>query len=95
MMDEIVGVEFDWLCCDGHGRVALLTTAGGGHVSLFAASRWEAYSKAIEALMAMPVRGRAVQAPLLPAGYPNLWLVLAERGLYAYDSDLGGGRRSA
>src|SRR5262245_7550067 len=89
--EEIVGLELDWLANDADGHVALFSTAGGGYAPHELLRDTEAHDAAIEAILGTPVSTQARFAPQLAAGHENTWLMVAERGLYAFDSDAQGG----
>ena len=89
--EEILGLEFDWLASDGDGRVALFTTAGGGYAPERFLRHTEAHEKAIDAILGLPTSTAARFAPQLDEGHQNTWAAVAERGLFAFDSDFNGG----
>ncbi len=89
--EEIRGYEYDWLACDRAGHVALLSTAGGGYPPRAFLTDTDAYDRAIEALLAMPVTTPTDRVPPTTGGCANTWKQAAERGLYAFDSDPNGG----
>lgn len=89
--DEILGREFDWLGSDAEGHVALFSTAGGGYAPQEFLRDTDAHDAAIEAILALPVSTTARFAPALPSGKKNTWRMMAERGLFAFDSDANGG----
>ena len=88
--DEIQGFEFDRLATDVDGHVALFSTAGGGFAPEAFLLDTDAHNAAIKALLASPPRTKARFAPQLRSDLENTWLLVAERGLYAFDSDLCG-----
>lgn len=85
--EEIQGFEYDWLASDADGHVALFSTAGGGFAPEEFLRDTEAHDAAIDALLASAVCTRARFAPRLLSGLENTWLLMAERGVYAFDSD--------
>lgn len=89
--EEIAGFEFDWLACDRDGHVALFSTAGGGYAPKEFRSDTDAHDAAIAAILAGPERCVSMLAPALAPGFVNTWRSVAERGLYAFDSDPNGG----
>ncbi|WP_437963184.1 hypothetical protein WMF04_25955 [Sorangium sp. So ce260] len=88
---EILGLEFDWLASDADGFVALFSTAGGGYVPDEFLRDTDAHDAAIDVVLASPASTAARFAPQLPPGSKNTWRMVAERGLFAFDSDLYGG----
>ncbi|WP_437961581.1 hypothetical protein WME76_19320 [Sorangium sp. So ce119] len=89
--DEIVGLEFDWLASDADGCVALFSTAGGGYAPDEFLRDTDAHDAAVDAVLASPASTVARFAPELPPGLKNTWRMVAERGLFAFDSDPHGG----
>lgn len=89
--DEILGLEFDWLASDADGYVALFSTAGGGYAPDEFLRDTDAHDAAIDAVLASPASTVARFAPELPPGLKNTWRMVAERGLFAFDSDPHGG----
>lgn len=85
--EEIQGFEFDWLASDVDGHVALFSTAGGGFAPEGFLRDTDAHDAAIDTLLASATRTQARFAPQLRSGLQNTWLLMAERGLYAFDSD--------
>jgi hypothetical protein len=88
---EIVGLEFDWLASDADGHVALFSTAGGGYAPAEFLRDTDKHDTAIHAILASHASTTARFAPALPPGFENTWRLVAERGLFAFDSDLHGG----
>lgn len=89
--EDVLGLEFDWLGSDAEGHVALFSTAGGGYAPEEFLQDTEVHDKAIAAILTLPPSTIARFAPELPSGYKNTWRLVAERGLFAYDSDFNGG----
>jgi hypothetical protein len=89
--DDVLGFEFDWLATDGTGAVGLFSTAGGGYAPDAFLEDTEAHARAIGAILALPVMGRADCTRQLRPGFDDTWLRIAERGVYAFDSDPNGG----
>ncbi|XYH92482.1 hypothetical protein ACMHYB_31965 [Sorangium sp. So ce1128] len=89
--NEIAGMEFDWLASDADGYVALFSTAGGGYAPDEFLRDTDAHDAAIDAVLASPASTVARFAPELPPGLKNTWRMVAERGLFAFDSDPHGG----
>ncbi|WP_437825296.1 hypothetical protein [Sorangium sp. So ce1153] len=89
--DEILGMEFDWLASDSDGYVALFSTAGGGYAPDEFLRDTDAHDAAIDVVLASPASTVARFAPELAPGLKNTWRMVAERGLFAFDSDPHGG----
>jgi hypothetical protein len=89
--EEILGVEFDWLCCDVDSHVALFSTAGAGYAPEEFLRDTDAHDAAIDSILLFPASTIALFAPDLPVGLKNTWRLVAERGLFAFDSDPNGG----
>ncbi|WP_437322431.1 hypothetical protein [Sorangium sp. So ce394] len=89
--NEILGLEFDWLASDADGYVALFSTAGGGYAPGEFLQNTDAHHAAIDAVLASPVSTVARFAQDLPPELQNTWRMVAERGLFAFDSDPHGG----
>ncbi|MDF3070707.1 MAG: hypothetical protein K0R38_6308 [Polyangiaceae bacterium] len=87
----VSGFEFDWLASDADGCVALFSTAGGGFAPMSFLRDPDAHQVAIDELLAAPASTTVRFAPEFPAAPQNTWRLVAERGLYAYDSDAQGG----
>lgn len=85
------GREFDWLAVDGDGHVALFSTAGAGYAPPEFLRDTDAHDAAIEDILALSASTRARFAPQVAPGLKNTWLLVAERGLFAFDSDPNGG----
>ena len=85
------GFEYDWLACDRLGHVALLSTAGGGYAPAALVADVAGYDRAIGAIRGLSATTVAKVAPALADGLPNVWKEVAQRGLYAFDSDVFGG----
>jgi hypothetical protein len=88
---DIDGFEYDWVATDRDGHVALFTTAGGGYAPKQFLLDVDAHDAAIAALLGAPATTDALFAPVLGAGLDNTWKFIAERGIYAFDSDPNGG----
>ena len=88
---EILGIEHDWLASDGHGHVAIFTTAGGSYAPEEFLRDTDAHDRAIEVALAHPPSTAAVFAPKLKPGRKNTWLEMAERGFFGFDGDPNGG----
>lgn len=91
---DIQGYEYDWLGCDVDGCVALFSTAGGGYAPPEYLGDTDSHAHAIDLLLARPASTTTRFHPSLAPHLANTWKMVAERGLYAYDSDpLGGSFR--
>lgn len=88
---EVVGFEHDWLAVDGEGNVGFFSTAGGGYAPIEFLADTEAHDAAIAAILSHPPSTIARYAPELGADHTNTWRLMAERGVYAFDSDSNGG----
>lgn len=88
---EVRGMEYDWLGCDPNGHVALFSTAGGGYAPPEFLRDTDAHEVAIQQILALPPTTEARFFPALAPHLANTWRLVAERGLYAYDSDPNGG----
>lgn len=88
---DVSGFEFDWLASDGDGCVALSSTAGGGFAPMPFLQNPDEHQAAIDELLAAPASTAARFAPEFPSARQNTWRLVAERGLYAFDSDAHGG----
>ena len=89
--EDIRGREFDWLAVDSDGYVALFSTAGAGYAPAEFLRDTDAHDAAIEHILALSASTKARFAPQLAPGLKNTWLLVAERGLFAFDSDPTGG----
>jgi hypothetical protein len=84
---DVLGFEFDWLCSDAKGHVALFSTAGGAYAPEKVLQDADAQDAAIAVILALPASTAARLSPGLPSSYQNTWRLAAERGLFAYDAD--------
>lgn len=89
--DDIAGLEFDWLASDADGAVGFFSTAGGGYAPDEFLRDTDAHDQAIEVILARPACTEARSEPEVAAGLPNTWRLMAERGVFAFDSDPNGG----
>lgn len=89
--EEISGLEYDWLGRDASGCVAFFSTAGAGYAPRAFLDDTDAHDRAIASILELPASTEALFCPDLPAGNVNTWKLLADRGLYAYDSNPNGG----
>jgi hypothetical protein len=89
--EEILGLEYDWLASDAKGFVALFTTAGGGYAPAEFLQDTDAHDIAIDIILNLSASCEARFAPRLPPNLKNTWRMVAERGLFAFDSDPHGG----
>jgi hypothetical protein len=88
--DPLRGLDYDWLARDGDDHVALFSTAGGGYTPEDFVQNTDAHIAAIDAILALPPSTSARFAPELGTGCTNTWRLVAERGLFAFDSDFRG-----
>ncbi len=88
---DVLGFEFDWLAVDEFGNVGLFSTAGGGYAPGPFLQDPEAHAAAISSVLSLPPTTQAVSYPAVAQGLANTWKRVAERGLFAFDSDADGG----
>jgi hypothetical protein len=88
---DILGLEYDWLGCDAENHIALFSTAGGGYAPESFLRDTDAHHDAISIILASPARTTARFSPDLAPEAKNTWRLMAERGIFAYDSDVFGG----
>lgn len=79
-----LGTEWDWLACDSSGRVALLSTGGGGPVPKSILSMADQVKSAVDAARELPQVGEASQLRRESGDWSD-WVTAATQGLYAYD----------
>jgi hypothetical protein len=92
--EEIQGQEYDWLAADSEGLVGFFSTAGGGYAPQAFLDDVNAFDSAIAAVLSLPATGSATCFRELRTRLTNTWKLVAERGLYAFDSSpLGGAYR--
>ena len=84
---RFVGLEFDWIAVDASGRVALFSTAGSGYVPPSVLVDADGHDAALAAILETPAVTTAAFTPQVGPGCVNTWRLVAERGLFAYDSD--------
>ena len=89
--DDPLGFEFDWLARDADDHVGLFSTAGGGYAPPEFLRDTDAHDAGIEAILALRASTTVRFAPQLRPGLTNTWRLVAERGLFAFDSDSHGG----
>jgi hypothetical protein len=87
---DIQGFEYDWLATDGEGHVALFSTAGAGYAPDEYLQDTDAHDAAVDAILAERPSTMARFAPELKPGLRNTWRMVADRGLFAFDSDPNG-----
>ena len=86
--EDIAGLEYDWLAVDAEGLVGLLSTAGGGYAPDAFLADIDAFDAAIAMILSLPTcTTTATCSRELPAARANTWKLMAERGLFAFDSD--------
>lgn len=88
---DIRGLEYDWLATDADGHVAFFSTAGGGYAPDEFLRDTDVHDAAITVILGLPARTEARFAPSVTTGCQNTWKLMAERGLFAFDSDPQGG----
>lgn len=79
------GHEFDFLCIDRDGAVAVLSSAGYGPVPLSSLSRHEVETYAIESLSSRSPIADVRMADRKHRGDLSFWVGLSARGVYCYD----------
>jgi hypothetical protein len=89
--EDILGLEFDWLASDADGHVGFFSTAGGGWVPKEFLEDTEVHDRAIELITRAAPSTQARFAPQVAPGLQNTWQLMAERGVFAFDSDSDGG----
>lgn len=90
-MNDIQGMEYDWLAVDAEGHVGFFSTAGGGYAPEAFLQDIDSFDSAIATLLALPPTTQALCSRELSPGLANTWKLMAERGVFAYDSDPLGG----
>ncbi|HYO74025.1 MAG TPA: hypothetical protein VEU33_48945 [Archangium sp.] len=88
---DVVGLEFDWLGVDAEDAVGFFSTAGGGYAPEEFLDDTDAYDRAIEAILGLPMSTSAVCTRTLRPDLQDTWRMMAERGIFAFDSDPDGG----
>jgi hypothetical protein len=88
--DDLRGIDCDWLARDADDHVGLFSTAGGGYTPEGFVPNTDAHIAAIDAILALHPSTSARFAPQIPASCTNTWRLVAERGLFAFDSDFRG-----
>jgi hypothetical protein len=88
---DIEGFEHDWLAVDAAGHVGFFSSAGSGVAPRAFLDDMAAFELAIEVLASMPKTTTATCNRELPPGCIDTWRAMAERGLFAFDSDPLGG----
>lgn len=88
--DVLRGLDCDWLARDADDHVGLFSTAGGGYTPQNFLKNVDAHQAAIDAILDLPPSTSSLFAPDLADSYTNTWRLLAERGLFAFDSDFRG-----
>jgi hypothetical protein len=89
--DDILGLDVEWLARDADDHVGYFTTAGGGYAPPEFLRDTDAHHAAVAAILAMPASTTPRFAPQLGPNATNEWRLVAERGLFAFDSDDSGG----
>lgn len=88
--DDLVGWDVEWLARDADDDVALFITAGGGYTPPEFLRDTAAHQDAVASILDMPPSTTARFAPDLRAEFTNVWRLVAERGIFAFDSDQSG-----
>lgn len=83
------GMEVDWLACDLCDQIALFSfsTAGFGLAPRVVEDDLDLYLDAVRAIVALPYAWPATCDLELPPHCPNMWKLVAERGVFALDYD--------
>jgi hypothetical protein len=89
--EDAEGREYDWLAMDSEGFAALFSTAGAGFAPDELLRDPESFDRAIDAILSLPASSTAECKRELPSDRTNTWRLVAERGLFAFDSDPSGG----
>jgi hypothetical protein len=89
--DDIRGHEYDWLAVDADGVVGFFSTAGGGYAPEAFLEDIDAFDSAITTILSLPATTSSTCVRELPPGHTNTWRLMADRGLFAFDSDPLGG----
>jgi hypothetical protein len=90
--NELAGLDVEWLGCDGHGHIALFTTAGAGFVPPGLLADVALHDAALAAIAAQRERTVATWTTRLHrAGRTAPWRDVVRRGLFAYDCHPNGG----
>lgn len=89
--EDIRGLEFDWLASDGDGNVGFFSTAGGGFAPEEFLQDADAHERAIDSILSLAPRTLASCTRQSRPGLTNTWQMMAERGIFAFDSDPLGG----
>lgn len=79
------GAEFDFLCIDQDGAVAVLSSAGYGPVPLSSLAHHQIETDAIESLSGRRPIADVTMADLNRGGDLSFWVNLSARGVYCYD----------
>lgn len=90
-IDELQGIEYDWLACDRDGHVALFSTAGWGCAPVGFVDDTGAHDRGVDALLQRSASTSARESPVLPRHLVNTWHLVAERGVFAFDFDVDRG----
>jgi len=89
--EEVRGFEYDWLAIDSGGYLGFFSSAGGGYVPVEVLRDTDAQDRAIANVLEAAEASIALFGPTLAPGLKNVWLQMAERGVFAFDSDPNGG----
>ncbi|NBD12871.1 hypothetical protein [Corallococcus silvisoli] len=89
--EDIWGLEYDWIAVDAVGHVGFFSTAGAGYAPKEFLRDTDAYSTAIEAILALPGSADASPTARPLSVVHDTWRMMAERGVFAFDSNPNGG----
>jgi hypothetical protein len=86
--DEVnfYGLECDWLAVDRVGHVGFFSSAGRGYLPVSYREDPDEYVSAIEAILSLPVTSHVGFAPVRKNDEDNHWLLMALRGIFAFDA---------
>jgi hypothetical protein len=90
-LNEIEGLCYEWLASDADGHPACFSTAGGGYAPAEFLEDTDAHDLAIDMILAAPPSTVALFAPPVSPELTNTWQLMAERGVFAFESDYIGG----
>lgn len=89
--EEFAGLEYDWLGVDEEGHVGFFSGAGGGALPESFLRDPDSHEAAIEELLASAPTITARSLQTVSSDAQDTWRMMAERGLFAFDSDPNGG----
>lgn len=85
------GMEVDWIACDMRDQLALISTAGTGLAPRFVEEHLESYRRTTKRILELPVLCEARAFPELAPRHMQ-WMMIAERGVYAFNYDARDGQ---